>query len=682
MPIDQQYLDNVYKNDNPTNLSKDQLREILEYTNNLQPPTYANNNVPNQNYTSNNLNDAAANVTREIDLQKKADDLYKAQHPDALQRKLNQYNSLESQGSLKNFGYGLLDSVENAGLSIGNLFPWNHYNAVQRGAGGSYSVGNFLGNIIPMLTAGGLAKKGIELTAKEGIPAISKGAEYILKNKVPSALSNAAGSAIYGGATQSLGDPEDPSNTKYKSGIERRLHDAEMWGLGSLAIDSALPAYKLLDEKFNAGTKAKNLLKTLAGTTLEGTQNTLGSLPISFIKFIRDVHDTNNAKASVSYDDLFDRFKNRFPNDRINTDAFKSSNDIAQNSSKAGQENNSNFLLDRLIGVLSGKIGEGKDNIMTELGLRSDDFRKAYKDFRADKSFENAHWLSSQLGKEAATLRAIGDPGNKYKIKTIEEAKGRLQQDIESFFKNDSRKTPYKEEYNEIKDYFRDNVAPFYHKKLSKYTFGIKQNERPEILANAFSAPDNKMLNAIHAMASYSKLDSAIPYSKEIMSPLRNILFMKLGMKPEEADAEQLISKYNNLEKQGFSHYYLNDRNVNNEFGKIIKTQNNKDLGSRLATGALAASLLGGIGANPTLTGEISAGLGGLFAGPYLRDAVSATGRAFGNVMKPVSERLNKLPTVNAIKELSKLKGTPTSGEVARAAIKALMLPTNKLPLD
>lgn len=622
--------DKSYKNKPQSEWTdKDWADDIEEFTASLPPPKY----------------------NKQVDFQEQSEHPVKT----PIDIKLENINKLENQGTFKNLGYGILDAIQNQGESIANLIPSVNFKPVQRGSGRAYTIGDLVGNVVPLLVGGGLAARGLTTVAKaaeESPSIIGNIAKWLGKDQYLSKMTkNALGNAAYAGATQGL------TNEPNESGENARLRNALLWGGGSAVLDSIMPALRTgasgINKYLSADANAKSLMKMI-----EGGEN-LTDLPKKFIGNIKDVFENKKAIASNKFNDFFNRFEENNPNSYLKRNIKKEDDMFPYFSDQKKADYVANLIKSSLNDNEISKTSSSFFKKLSPDDIFTDELKKAHTDFLKDPTLRNAHFLSSKLGTQRRILKNYADPKYGETINRINTVKSDLDKKIDDFFKSDEKKLPYHEEYKDIKDYYRENVAPFFNKKISKYSYGLGKstNESPEILANKFKAPTediNKVINYL---------------SEKNPNAIKNLLYMKLGMPSDQAYARGLINKMNYIENKGFGDYLNNSPEIKERIQDLENTKNNRSVLFKLLSMAAGPTLAHKIGVGGDIASDIASAGFGLAASSPLEKSVSELGSDLKKMAKSTGR--NK---PNISNNLGSLK------DILKASFKSSVLPKNQQP--
>lgn len=198
--------------------------------------------------------------------------------------------------------------------------------------------------------------------------------------------------------------------------------------------------------------------------------------------------------------------------------------------------------------IASNNFENALDKI--DLSKHSNDIKESINEFKKNPSFEKAHDLQSDLGREGDKLRGNKDGDNRKLGGELLNLRTNLKNDISSTLKQNGD-TDLLNEYNKTGQDYKKIVAPY----LSNTTLrnivlkkGLSEIS-PKTIGNLLSKNDSATTSIRNDLSDNSK---HLLLGAQLKAALKEL--PKKGIFQRETDAKNLVNEYGNLDNKGLAY--------------------------------------------------------------------------------------------------------------------------------
>ena len=349
---------------------------------------------------------------------------------------------------------------------------------------------------------------------------------------------------------KTIGVSEQPISTQ--AGVMQTLGEflpvgppaEKAYQLGKEGIEKASPYVKNIFSKFDPESQAKNIENKLS----QGS-NTVDENSKLLTSDVRNGYDMRNQESSIFLNHALD---------------------------EAGEEQ----LYEKPNPLISTALDKSKKTMDSIDDLNVSDL---YDKFKKNPTFNNAHWLKSELGTLIGDLEKQPiDAALRNQINLVKSARNNLESDISDFLENRDLNNNMQigPSYQKGIDLYRENVAHYLaNKKLREITRG-----RKTIVKNIHSIFDTP--SDIVDKEGNIKIGPINKIMQDLPEQSKNrILFNAIGGK--QKGSNQLLNNLQKAKNKGFGSYFTPDINEDiNILNQRLLNKNRLLTGAKIATGA------------------------------------------------------------------------------------------------
>lgn len=225
------------------------------------------------------------------------------------------------------------------------------------------------------------------------------------------------------------------------------------------------------------------------------------------------------------------------------------------------------------------------------------DLKETHDKFVSNPTFQNAHILQSDLGKEYSSAKSAFQKdktdANKKEMKMLRSARNTLKTDMDKFLTKTDESGALKQQYDRATKSFRENVVPYLtDKRIGDIVTG--KVTYPKSLSNIFAFPGGKKEGTEH-------LDKIM---EDLGDPLKDrIIYDELNKAEKKPSGQAVIDLYKNLGFKGLRDYIT--PSLRDQMGSLTKTTEQSGMFKRGAGALAGLGLLHPLGMSSSVIGGL-----------------------------------------------------------------------------
>lgn len=268
------------------------------------------------------------------------------------------------------------------------------------------------------------------------------------------------------------------------------------------------------------------------------------------------------------------------------------------------------------VGEKSIPLSNLPEEQINNLGIH---LKPQYNDFLKNPTFQEAHNLQSDIGKEIGEIkdarirRGLTDK-ERVQLDALAKTRETIHSDMSDFI--DTKHPELRGQYQTASDLFKSKIVPFLeNKRLYKMAKGRDTN--PKNVVNIFKNPEPGLQDIVNEMGQGTK---------------NRIIYQHIATSPYKLTGERLLNRTAELDKQGLISYLHPE-----VASKLDRLQSAVNLKKGISP--LIGGVLGGYGAHSLGPAATSiATMGGMMVAPSLTRAGSAIAKLGSPIVRGIAE--------------------------------------------